>query len=75
MHFQNLLSRFNLVILLITATGCSTVQPWERGDLAKPQMTLTANPQLGGLVSHVYGSREAAIPASGSASGGGCGCY
>jgi hypothetical protein len=63
------------VFLLLAMTACTPVQPWERGVLAKPQMALTPNTGNNGLVSHVYGSREAAPASSGDAGGGGCGCY
>ena len=55
-------------------TGCSTVEPWERGNLAKPEMQLEPHPAQRALRDHVYGSREAAASGA-SAAGGGCGCY
>ncbi|CAA9893065.1 Arginine decarboxylase [Candidatus Methylobacter favarea] len=55
-------------------SGCAPVAPWERGNLAKPQMALDVNPMLSTLRSHNYSSREAASGGS-SAAGGGCGCY
>jgi Domain of unknown function (DUF4266) len=69
------LIEFALMLLLtILLTGCTAVQPWERGNLAKPQMALEPNPLQSALRSHNYSSREAA--ASGNAAqGGGCGCY
>ncbi|MBE0436899.1 MAG: DUF4266 domain-containing protein [Methylomicrobium sp.] len=54
--------------------GCATVEPWERGILAKPQMALDRHPLQNELRGHNYGSREAA-GAGNSATGGGCGCY
>ncbi len=63
-----------LTLMCLLAGGCASVQPWERGNLAKAQMTLESNPSQSVLKSHIYGSREAA--AGGNASqGGGCGCY
>jgi hypothetical protein len=69
-------------ILLVPAvlyfvSGCASiqpVQPWQKGTLAKPEMTIEGNDPLGAKYSeHIYTSREAA---SGGASvgGGGCGC-
>jgi hypothetical protein len=55
-------------------SGCAPVAPWQRGNLAKPQMALDTNPMLSTLRSHNYNSREAASGGS-SAGGGGCGCY
>ena len=54
--------------------GCTTVQPWERGNLAKPQMALDPYPMQSALRGHIYGSREAAAGGN-AAQGGGCGCY
>ena len=62
-------------LAFIGMSACAPVQPWERGVLAKPQMALTPNTGNSGLVTHVYGSREAAPTSSGDAGGGGCGCY
>lgn len=60
--------------LLSALSACTTVAPWERGNLAKPQME--AQPPAGQrtLLEHVYRSREA-TSSTGSAQGGGCGCY
>jgi hypothetical protein len=55
-------------------TGCTSVEPWERGHLAKPHMALEPNPELRALRNHVYTSREAAL-ADQAGRGGGCGCY
>jgi hypothetical protein len=54
-------------------SGYAAVEPWERGDLAKPHMALDPNPALSGLRDHTFTSREAAS-GGGSAKGGGCGC-
>ncbi|WP_347986722.1 DUF4266 domain-containing protein [Methylomonas sp. AM2-LC] len=63
-----------LCILLINLTGCTPIQPWERGNLAKPQMALDPDPLLNGMRAHNYSSREAAPGASFGSGGGGCGC-
>lgn len=62
-----------LGLLLQALSGCA-VAPWERGTLAKPQMSLDPNPLQTELRAHSYSAREAAT-ASGSGGGGGCGCY
>lgn len=62
-----------LAMLLLLATACSTVAPWERGNLAKPQMAVDPYPMQSSMRNHIYGSREAAGAIS--AGGGGCGCY
>ena len=58
----------------VTLPGCASVAPWERGNLAKPQMALDHDPAQTEVRSHVYSAREAAASSSASA-GGGCGCY
>lgn len=63
-----------LLSLSVLISGCAAVAPWERGNLAKPQMALEPNPGLRALRNHTYMSREAAL-AGGAAAGGGCGCY
>jgi hypothetical protein len=62
-----------LALLLACGAGCAPVQPWERGDLAKPQMALEPSPSTATMRAHVQTSREAAT-GGGSAEGGGCGC-
>ncbi len=61
------------ISLGIYFTGCTPVQPWERGTLAKPQMALDPYPAQSMYREHNYGSREASA-GGGSAKGGGCGC-
>ena len=56
-------------------TGCASVAPWERGNLAKPEMALDAHPSQTLFRSHAYSSREAAQSSGSTGSGGGCGCY
>ena len=75
---QKTFSRLALPTLVLCAlAGCSViqpVQPWEKGNLAKPEMTIQGNDPLGVKFSeHVYYSREAASGGSG-VGGGGCGC-
>jgi hypothetical protein len=69
---QGLSVLFLLVCLALNA--CKPVQPWERGNLAKPQMALEPNHLQSGLRLHNYSSREAAGGGN-NAQGGGCGCY
>lgn len=66
-------------LLLLASSGlflpaCAPVEPWQRGNLAKPQMALDPYPMLNEMRGHNFGSREAAAGSS-SNSGGGCGCY
>ncbi|NOU20463.1 MAG: DUF4266 domain-containing protein [Methyloglobulus sp.] len=69
------LTRFIFALLLAySLMACAAVQPWERGNLAKPQMALDPYPLQSALRAHNYGSREAAAGGN-AAQGGGCGCY
>jgi predicted small lipoprotein YifL len=67
------------VITLATLTGlagCSNfgqVNAWEKGDLAKPQMTFESDPLDQRFVQHTYGSKENSSGGYG-VGGGGCGC-
>ncbi len=56
-------------------TGCASVEPWERGVLARPEMALDANSGQHRLRSHAYSSRESAAATNAAGGGGGCGCY
>ena len=64
-----------LAALLLSA--CSPIQPWvkpyEREHLADPIMSLNRDPISSDYIEHVFGTREGAHGATGSA-GGGCGC-
>lgn len=59
--------------LLIGATGCAHVHPWERGALADPVMRADRDALGGMLAEHMWFSREAATGGRG-VGGGGCGC-
>lgn len=63
-----------LVLAAGCLTACAHVEPWERGNLAKPQMALDHNPILSVSRDHVNSSREG-MPSGGAGEGGGCGCY
>lgn len=58
---------------LLVLQGCVTVQPWEKGVLAKPEMSLNDNPLTSGLEDHTYFSKESSSGGKGFG-GGGCGC-
>jgi hypothetical protein len=62
--------------LALPLMGCITVapvQPWEKGNLAKPEMTFDSDPLDKGFKEHIYSSKESASGGSG-VGGGGCGC-
>lgn len=67
---------FAVLIILFTVIGfsaCSSVQPWERGILARPEMAWEPDSLRGQLAEHVYFSKEGSSGGYG-AGGGGCGC-
>ncbi len=61
------------LVALLTLAGCTHVQPWERGTLARPDMQFTADPLEAALMDQVHDSKEASSGGSQSA-GAGCGC-
>ena len=61
------------LVALLTLAGCTHVQPWERGTLARPDMQFTADPLEASLMDQVHDSKEASSGGSQSA-GAGCGC-
>jgi len=58
---------------LLALAGCATVQPWEKGKLARPEMTFGGDKLETRYADHIYTSREAASGGAG-VGGGGCGC-
>lgn len=62
-----------LPLVLILLSGCETVQPWERGTLARPEMQWRTDVMEAQLRDQTFASKEAAS-GGGGAAGGGCGC-
>lgn len=62
------------ILVACGITSCTAVAPWERGNLAKPQMALEPHPSQRALREHTYNSREASSGGS-TSNGSGCGCY
>ncbi len=74
------MSRFRKTLLAalvvlggLVASGCATVQPWQRGRLANPCMMFDANGQQLAFDTHWQTAREGASGGFGVQSGG-CGC-
>lgn len=61
--------------VLLLMSGCASVgvQPWERDVLARPEMSLDADPLDAAIDDHIYFSKEASSGGRGFG-GGGCGC-
>ena len=65
-----------LALALLVMSGCAPVkpvQPWEKGYLAKKEMTFSGDKLDEAYREHTYFSKEAAAGGSG-VGGGGCGC-
>lgn len=60
-----------LPVLLLAA--CADVKPWQKGDLARPEMQFEGDPLAARLAQHIYFSKENASGGYG-VGGGGCGC-
>lgn len=73
MHVLTLLTKVFICSGLLVCLGCSTVAPWERGNLAKKEMSINPSPNLNKFRDHIFTSKEAAQGGHGG-SGGGCGC-
>lgn len=65
--------RMLLLTALLCVAGCETVQPWERGTLAKREMQWQADAMEINLQAQINASKEASSGGMGAA-GGGCGC-
>lgn len=65
--------RFVMLSLVIAAAGCVNVAPYQRGYLARPDMSFEESPGTAKTLEKVFVAKEAA---SGAATVGasGCGC-
>ena len=66
---------FVIAAIAFGLSGCANlgVEPWERDVLARPEMSLDADPVDSALDDHIYFSKEASSGGRGFG-GGGCGC-
>lgn len=64
-----------IAVMAMVLSGCASlgVQPWERDVLARPEMSLDADPLDAAIDDHIYFSKEASSGGRGFG-GGGCGC-
>jgi hypothetical protein len=53
--------------------GCATVKPWERGALARAEMSLEGSLGEGKALAKTFSAKEAAF-GGGGVGAGGCGC-
>lgn len=62
-----------IATVLLTGCAMSPPQAWQKGALAKPEMTMNNDPLDQAFTQHIYNSKEAASGGYG-VGGGGCGC-
>lgn len=62
-----------VVLACLLLGACATVEPWERGDLARDEMAFEPDAQAREIQALTYTSKEAAAGGAGIG-GGGCGC-
>ena len=73
---MNVRAALALSCVLAVAPGCASMappQPWEKGQLARPEMQFDPDPLAARIQQHIYASKEAATGGYG-VGGGGCGC-
>ena len=73
---QFLVTRCLLIVMVFSVTACAglqQVQPWEKGNLAKSEMTFEGDALDSAFTEHTYFSKEGAS-GGGGVGGGGCGC-
>ncbi len=64
---------FSIALVFTALCGCESVKPWQKGNLARYEMSFSADVLEQKLNDHTYFAKEAS--SSGNAvSGGGCGC-
>jgi hypothetical protein len=57
----------------VVASGCATVQPYQRGNFTRYEMRPDRDPLATAMAEHIYFSREATVGGRG-VGGSGCGC-
>jgi hypothetical protein len=62
-----------MCVVLLGATGCASVKPWQREHLADYTMQPDRDPLSTAQAEHIWFSREEASGGRG-VGGGGCGC-
>ena len=65
--------RFLLWLVVLLSAGCTTVEPWQKGELAIAPMRLEDD-SCHRFERNIEVYREGAVGANGGTSGGGCGC-
>lgn len=61
------------MMLVVLASGCASVEPWQKGDLATDPMQVEDD-RCHRFERNIEVYREGAVGGNGGKSGGGCGC-
>ncbi len=72
-RFASVVTCAGALAFSVALVGCGTVQPWQKGNLAKSEMAFDPDPLQARFADHTYFSKEAASGGM-SVGGGGCGC-
>ncbi|CAG1022964.1 hypothetical protein MTYM_02101 [Methylococcales bacterium] len=72
---RNISTLLKLILFcaLLSCQACTKVMPWERGTLAKKEMSTNPNPNLSRIRDHIFSSKESSQGGH-NGGGGGCGC-
>lgn len=73
---RNKVIYFFLGLIIVALNGCASVkpvEPWQKGYLAKPEMSFDPDSAESGFRQHIYFSKEGTGGGYG-VGGGGCGC-
>jgi len=62
-----------LSLYALLASGCASVKPWQKANMADPIMIFDENPIDAGIKEHYLDYREGSVGGTGAQSGG-CGC-
>jgi hypothetical protein len=73
MNFLLILPAPYFLATIFRLSGCASVQPWEKQNLAKPEMIFEGDRLDTSFTEHIYSSKEGASGGAG-VGGGGCGC-
>ena len=73
MSMKRLIVVSSTLVMSVVLVGCGTVQPWQKGNLAKSEMSFTPDTLQARFEEHTYHSKEGASGGL-SVGGGGCGC-
>jgi len=65
-----------MILLAVSLASCASFdppRPWQRGNLARPEMQIDPDPLDALVTQHIYTSKEGSTGGYG-VGGGGCGC-